>query len=204
MFTSFNTALSALNADTTAIDVVGNNLANLNTTGYKASTVSFSDLVTESLGAGLGETQVGFGSHLRQRSPISLKGHSNVDWAARRGDSGDGFLVVQDPSTNDTLYTRGGNLIANKQGQLTTVAGDLVQGWNATANGTIDKLNHRRTSCALGTLIPPTPTANMSLTMNLDSSAALNTVILPTTPRPPRRVSPERCKCTTPLAEHIR
>jgi len=53
MFTSFSTALSALGAHTTAVDVVGNNLANLNTPGYKASVVSFSDLVTQSLGAGL-------------------------------------------------------------------------------------------------------------------------------------------------------
>jgi flagellar hook protein FlgE len=43
MGTAFNTALSALNADSTAIDIVGNNLANLNTTGFKASTVEFSD-----------------------------------------------------------------------------------------------------------------------------------------------------------------
>ena len=61
MFTSFSTALSALSATSTAIDVVGNNLANLNTPGFKTSTVSFHDLVTQSLGAGLGETQVGFG-----------------------------------------------------------------------------------------------------------------------------------------------
>ena len=60
--TSFSTALSALNATTTAIDVVGNNLANLNTTGFKTSEVCFRDLVTQSLGAGLGETQVGFGT----------------------------------------------------------------------------------------------------------------------------------------------
>ena len=184
MFTSFNTALSALNADTTAIDVVGNNLANLNTTGYKASTVSFSDLVTESLGAGLGETQVGFGV----APPATLADFSQGAIQTSTGlldvaIQGNGFLVVQDPSTNDTLYTRGGNLIANKQGQLTTVAGDLVQGWNATANGTIDKTQPPTdVMVPLGTLIPPTPTANMSLTMNLDSSAALNTVILPTTP----------------------
>ena len=62
MFTSFSTALSALNATSTAIDVVGNNLANLNTTGYKASVVAFHDLVSQSLGTGLGETQVGFGT----------------------------------------------------------------------------------------------------------------------------------------------
>ena len=62
MFTSFSTALSALNATSTAIDVVGNNLANMNSTGFKASEMSFSDLVTQSLGAGLGTTQVGFGT----------------------------------------------------------------------------------------------------------------------------------------------
>ena len=60
MFTSFSTALSALNATSTAVDVVGNNLANLNTPGFKTNVVYFRDLVTQSLGAGLGETQVGF------------------------------------------------------------------------------------------------------------------------------------------------
>ena len=60
MFTSFSTALSALSAQSTAVDVVGNNLANLNTPGFKTSVVYFRDLVTQSLGAGLGETKVGF------------------------------------------------------------------------------------------------------------------------------------------------
>ena len=69
MFTSFSTALSALAAQSTAIDVVGNNLANLNTTGFKSSVVSFHDLVTQSLGAGLGDTQVGFGVG----TPITLR-----------------------------------------------------------------------------------------------------------------------------------
>src|SRR5258708_34021372 len=59
MFTAFSTALSALNAQATAIDVVGNNLANLNTAGFKSSVVSFHDLVSQSLGTG--ESQVGFG-----------------------------------------------------------------------------------------------------------------------------------------------
>src|SRR6185369_548249 len=69
MVTSFSTALSALAAHSTAIDVIGNNLANLNTPGFKASVVSFHDLVTQSLGAGLGETQVGFGVGV----PVTLR-----------------------------------------------------------------------------------------------------------------------------------
>ena len=52
MLASFSTALSALTADETAINVVGNNLANLNTPGFKDTVVSFSDLVTQSLGGG--------------------------------------------------------------------------------------------------------------------------------------------------------
>src|ERR1017187_5686799 len=54
MFTSFSTALSALDAMSTAIDVVGNNLANLNTPGFKDSTTYFRDLVPESLGVAVG------------------------------------------------------------------------------------------------------------------------------------------------------
>ena len=76
MFTSFSTALSALNATSTAIDVVGNNLANMNTPGFKTSAVLFRDLVTQSLGAGLGDTQVGFGTGtpltVRLMTPVTV------------------------------------------------------------------------------------------------------------------------------------
>jgi len=189
MFTSFNTALSALNANTTAIDVVGNNLANLNTTAYKASNVSFSDLVTQSLGAGLGETQVGFGV----APPVTLREFSQGAIQSSSGPldvaiQGDGFLIVQDPSTTSNLYTRGGNLVVNKQGQIATAKGDIVQGWNAASNGTIDASQPvTGVLVPLGTLIPPKATAHMSLTLNLDSNAAQIPATDPTTgaPNPP-------------------
>src|SRR5215471_3494667 len=106
MFTSFSTALSALSATSTAIDVVGNNLANLNTTGYKVSVVSFHDLVTQSQGAGLGETQVGFGVARPLTNRQFLQGA--VQASSGLLDSaiqGDGFFVVKD-STGAQLYTR--------------------------------------------------------------------------------------------------
>jgi flagellar hook protein FlgE len=108
LLTSFSTALSALNANETAIDVVGNNLANLNTPGFKASEVSFYDLVTQSLGAGLGATQVGFGVG----TPVTLAQFSQGAIQSTGGPldaaiQGEGFFVVQD-SSGDTLYTRGG------------------------------------------------------------------------------------------------
>src|ERR1700736_3080517 len=110
MFSSFSAALSALNADTTAIDVVGNNLANLNTTGYKTSVVSFHDLVTESLGADLGPTQVGFGvgrpSTFREVAQGALH---TVSGPLEEAIQGDGFFIVRG-ATSAIQYTRGGNL----------------------------------------------------------------------------------------------
>ena len=96
MFTSFSTALSALTANSTAVDVVGNNLANLNTPGFKTSVVYFRDLVTESLGAGLGETQVGFGTGtpltVRQFTQGAIQTSTGLLDAAVQGD---GFFVVK-------------------------------------------------------------------------------------------------------------
>ena len=66
MFTVFNTALSGLSANATAIDIVGNNLANLNTTGYKATTVEFQDLMSQQLGSS-STGQVGLGDKLDWR-----------------------------------------------------------------------------------------------------------------------------------------
>ena len=69
MQTAFSIALSGLTANTIAIDVTGNNLANLNTAGYKATTLSFHDLVAQSLGATPGQTQIGVGVG----APITLR-----------------------------------------------------------------------------------------------------------------------------------
>ena len=173
MFTSFSTALSALNASSTAIDVVGNNLANLNTPGLKTSEVCFRDLVTQSLGAGLGETQVGFGTGLpltvRQFTQGAIQTTSGLLDGAIEGD---GFFVVQDGL--QTLYTRAGNFETDKEGNLLTDTGAQVQGWTTInpqtgtvdANGPIGNI-----VVPVGTLQPPTATSTFSADLNLDSTA---------------------------------
>src|ERR1041385_7197718 len=128
MYTAFSTALSALNATSTAIDVVGNNLANLNTPGFKASVVSFHDLVTQSLGSGVGETQVGFGVG----SPITLREFTQGAQQTTNGPldvmiQGDGFFIVS-AANNATQYTRGGSLEVDKDGTLITATGEKLQG----------------------------------------------------------------------------
>lgn len=174
MFTSFSTALSALGAHTTAVDVVGNNLANLNTPGYKASVVSFSDLVTQSLGAGLGTTQVGFGvarpTTIRQFSQGAIQASSGpLDVAIQ----GDGFLVVKDPNTAAQLYTRGGNLQVNSAGQLVTATGFRVQGWNEL-NGVLDTTQPvTDVIVPVGSLRTPVATKNISFDLNLDAAGTI-------------------------------
>src|SRR5437867_2469622 len=118
MFTLFSTALSALSATSTAIGVVGNNLANMNSPGFKASAVVFRDLVTQSLGAGLGDTQVGFGTGqpltVRQFTQGAIQTTSGLLDAAIEGE---GFFVLQD-SAGNPLYTRAGNFHTDKDGNL--------------------------------------------------------------------------------------
>lgn len=175
MYTSFSTALSALGAHAMAVDVVGNNLANLNTAGFKASTVSFSDLVTQSLGAGLGQTQVGFGVSkpltIRQFSQGAIQPSANPLDAAIQGD---GFLVVKDREGRQ-LYTRGGNLAVDKDGRLQTANGAMVQGWMASG-GTIDSNGSvGDVIIPVGTLRPPVATTKFSFDLNLNSAATEGT-----------------------------
>jgi flagellar hook protein FlgE len=169
-FTSFSTALSALSADTTAIDVVGNNLANLNTTGFKESVVSFHDLVTQSLGAGLGATQVGFGVG----TPITLREFTQGAIQSTGGPldeaiQGDGFLIVQN-SQGATEYTRGGNLQVNTAGNLTTSTGELVQGWSLSGGVVNTNLPVSNITVPVGSLNAPVATKNVSVDLNLNAA----------------------------------
>jgi flagellar hook protein FlgE len=185
MFTSFSTALSALSATSTAIDVVGNNLANLNSPGFKTSAVIFRDLVTQSLGAGLGETQVGFGTGqpltVRQFTQGAIQTTSGLLDAAIQGD---GFFVIKDAAGN-TLYTRAGNFQADKDGNLLTDTGDRVQGWTTLnadtgaidTNGPIGNI-----IVPVGSLKAPTPTTQFTMDVNLNSSAAADATSAFSTP----------------------
>ncbi|MEO8371822.1 MAG: flagellar hook protein FlgE [Candidatus Solibacter sp.] len=174
MFTSFSTALSALNATATAVDVVGNNLANLNTPGFKTNVVYFRDLVTQSLGAGLGETQVGFGTGrpltIRQFTQGAIQSSTGLLDAAVQGD---GFFVTKNAQGN-TLYTRAGNFQVDDFGNLKTNTGELVQGWTAldAATGILD------TNGAIGDIVVPVGAAKQpiatnqfTLDVNLNSAA---------------------------------
>ncbi|MGH9561855.1 MAG: flagellar hook protein FlgE, partial [Terracidiphilus sp.] len=142
---------------------------------FKASTVTFQDLVTESIGAGLGATQVGFGVG----TPITLRQFSQGATQSTGGPldaaiQGEGFFVVQSAS-GSTEYTRGGTFKVDSNGDLTTASGDKVQGWTMNngvlnTNGPIGNI-----TVPTGTLAAPQATTAASLSLNLNSSSAAGT-----------------------------
>lgn len=164
---SFSTALSALNANSTAIDVVGNNLANLNTPGFKAVGVNFSDMVSQSLGTG---TEVGFGVNtpqtIREFKQGAIQPGSGALTAAIEGQ---GFFVLQNDS--GTMYTRVGSFKLTGTGQLVSTGSQQpVMGWNAV-NGTVNT-NGAAVPIQVPTApIPPKATTAMTIDMNLDIKA---------------------------------
>jgi len=167
---SFLTALSGLSADTTALDVVGNNLANMNTQGFKSENILFED----AMNAASASLQVGGGVANTLTSTSFTQGTLTatgqpLDAAVQ----GNGFFVVQDPTSGATEYTRDGSFSLNSQSQLVTSSGDLVQGWTA-ANGVVNPSGATSAiTVPLLTPIPPVATQNVSLSANLDASAAV-------------------------------
>jgi flagellar hook protein FlgE len=167
---SFSIALSALDADTTALNVIGNNLANLNTTGYKTNDVSFQDLMSSLEG----NAQIGGGVAPPTTERQFLQGTvNNTSGLLDAAINGNGFFIVtgQDGST---MYTRDGSFQTSPDGTLVTANGDAVQGWTAT-NGVIS------TSGAIGDITipsamaqPASATQNLSTNINLDASTATN------------------------------
>jgi flagellar hook protein FlgE len=127
---SFSTSLSGLSAQQQKLDVIGNNLANLNTVGFKASTVEFSDLVSQSVGStSANPAQVGLGVTTGSISPnFGQGGIQNTGVATNVAIQGSGFFVVGDPS--ERAYTRAGNFSFDANGLLVTPDGKPVQGFS--------------------------------------------------------------------------
>jgi flagellar hook protein FlgE len=169
---AFDQGLSGLNAASTQLDVIGNNIANSSTVGFKSSTVDFADVYANSLGGG-GAPPVGIGvasnDIAQQFSQGTIAPDSNpLDIAI----NGNGFFQL---STNGTIsYSRNGQFQLNAQGEIVNANGANLQGYNANANGVLN--TGIATNLVINSAnIPPLPTANVASVLNLDSSSpALN------------------------------
>ena len=146
MLRSLFSGISGLRAHQTMLDVTGNNISNVNTTGYKASQTQFQDTLSQLLtGAGAAQNgrggtnpaQVGLGVRVAGITTNFTQGSSQLtNRATDMMISGDGFFVVR--RGNETLYTRAGSFDFDNTGQMTLPGdGALVQGWMAV-NGVVD------------------------------------------------------------------
>ncbi len=158
----FSVALTGLSANKTALDVVGNNLANLNTVGFKDVATQFTDLIAQAIGQGSSQIGEGVSAPITERQFLqgSIQLTSGAFDAAIQGN---GFFVVRN-TAGSTLYTRAGNFRLAADGTLLTSTGDKVQGWTAV-NGVLN------TTGAVGNIVVPsnalvTPSASTQFTLN--------------------------------------
>src|ERR1700722_3214450 len=136
MGTAFSNALSGLTANAQAIDAVSGNLANMNTTGFKANQVSFEDLVSESLGGSSSTNQVGGSTVARSTATFSQGAIAPTGQHYDAAIQGNGFFVLQ-TATGQQVFTRAGNFTLEATGHLLTQSGDNVEGWNGV-NGVVN------------------------------------------------------------------
>jgi flagellar hook protein FlgE len=172
MSSVFSIALSSLQAESEAINTTGNNLANMNTDGFKGSAVDFKDLFSQSIGGSSG-FEAGLGVGVPVSNQLFTQGSIQSTAAPLAAAiQGDGFFVVNSPS-NQQLFTRDGNFTQNAAGVLQTQTGEDIQGWTAAANGTINTSGVTgNIVLPTGTTLPPTATQNFSINANLDAQAA--------------------------------
>lgn len=139
-------AVSGIDANQTYLDEIANNIANADTIGYKEGTVQFSALLSEQVSGATAPTAgsgginpVAVGSGVRVSSIITDNAEGTLESTGNPNDvaiQGNGFLVVEYQGAQ--MYTRDGALTVDETGQLTTLTGGLVQGWQADAKGVID------------------------------------------------------------------
>jgi flagellar hook protein FlgE len=175
---SFSIPLSGLAAMSNALNVISNDLANLNTVGFKDQVASFQSLFYQNLGTdGSGNPiQQGMGTKVGSIATNFTDGNvQNTSVRSNVAITGNGFFVTQG-ANNEILYTRAGDFTEGSAGQLITPGGALVLGYPAV-NGVVN------TGATVGPLqvgpgltSPPSATTTMDQRTNLDATAPVGTV----------------------------
>jgi flagellar hook protein FlgE len=175
---NFSIALSGLQADSVALNTIGNNLANLNTTAFKGQTTAFEDLFYQQIGqSGSGDAiQLGAGTRVSGTSTNFTEGTIMPDSNANSADmalAGNGFFVVQQGGVQS--LTRAGNFQLSSSGNLITQDGQQVMGY-AAVNGVVNQNSSLSPiTIPVGLNEGAQATQNFSVTTNLNSNATVGT-----------------------------
>jgi flagellar hook protein FlgE len=137
ILTTLFSAVSGLNTYGNAMSVIGNNIANVGTVGFKSSHASFADLVSASLGGGSSTGQVGLGVFLNDVQTSFTQGSlSNTGNTLDLAIDGNGFFQLAD-NAGTVSYSRAGQFKVNNLGQIVDPSNRFLQGYQATATGVV-------------------------------------------------------------------
>jgi flagellar hook protein FlgE len=181
MMRSLFSGVAGLRNHQTAMDVIGANISNVNTTGYKGSTANFSDVISQTLQGAAGATgnrggtnamQVGLGVGL---ASISTNfGNGSYQSTGKQTDlaiQNDGFFILSDGDKQ--YYTRAGNFDFDSAGNFLSGTGLKVMGWQADATGAI---NTTGATVAIqvpkGTMMPALASTSLTFANNLSADAS--------------------------------
>jgi flagellar hook protein FlgE len=175
---NFSIALSGLDADSTALNTIGNNLANLNTTAYKGQNTSFEDLFYQQIGqSGSGDPiQAGSGTKVGATTTDFSEGTLLPDANGNTSDmalDGSGFFLVE--QNGQQSLTRAGNFTVANNGSLITQDGQNVLGYPAVAGVVNTNTNPQAITLPVGATEGAQATQNISITANLNSGATVGT-----------------------------
>jgi flagellar hook protein FlgE len=165
------------------MDVIGNNISNVNTVGFKASTVTFSDVLYQKSSSasgpsattgktGVNAKQIGLGAGL-----ASIQAAMTTSGGSQRTDNpfdimieGEGFFIVNDGSGN--VFTKAGNFTVDANGTLCNSNGYAVMGWQVDPNdprkAVADTVSELRVMAPENLYVEPEPTRNVYFTGNID------------------------------------
>ena len=169
---SMYTGISGLQAQSTAMSVVSNNLANSTTTAYKGSSVVFEDVFYSTVYAGGSPDQIGNGVSVASiNTDFSQGSYESTNSVTDVALNGSGYFIVVDPDTNTPYYTRAGNFTFDTDGYLVDAHGNRVQGWNMEEGSIVGTPTDILFD---GSQSPPSATTQVGFTMNLDSTSTDN------------------------------
>jgi len=170
MLTSLYTAISGMDANGTDLSVIGDNIANLNTIGFKKSRVQFGDVLSQSITNIAGSVQVGRGVFVQDVSPLFTQGaFQTTESALDLAIDGDGFFVVNDGGAR--FYTRAGAFSVDRDGYIVNPDRLRLQGYVADAAGNITGTVGDLQLVAVQS--PARMTGAAEAVLNLDAGAAV-------------------------------
>jgi flagellar hook protein FlgE len=174
---SFSIPLTGLEADSTALNTIANDLSNMNTSAFKAESTNFSDLFYQQIGStGAGDPiQVGAGVRVASNEVDFTQGSINSTGNATDvALNGNGFFVLGS-GDGGYEYSRAGNFTLNSTGALVTSNGMSVMGYPAVAGVVNTNAPLMAINIPVGQVQQPQATTTMSMTSNLDSASAAGT-----------------------------